>query len=704
MADAPVSRRAIRHEPVVLLTTALAAFLSVSRASALALTELGVGLFVVMGVAGGRTGAWALPAIVAATLLAVYVRHLDVASWGLLLPGGLPGRVERAFGRRGHRIGAAATLAERLLLAAFASVIVGDHFAHLLTAAVGLDVLGHEVTTTELAAVLAVASIAILWMRMRLGHLLPVRLVARGVWLGVSVLGVILALATWSLWRAGGDRVAGAVTLAWPPGSHPIWDGVMVALLAFGLALPTVGGGDALTRLAHEFPAPRLGVLRRTARIVMSLVAAGTVLLTIAFLVLVPADSRAGWAELPLAGLIRHLSTAGWVRGVLQVGLSVTTMLFLVPAIQACMVDAGQLLRRLAAAGVLPEALAMPHPRLGTLTKSLDVVTAASVLLVLTSAGRVAWLAGAYATAIAATVALRAVAIARLRQTGVDGLPAPGPAVAVSGRRGAVGPAIVALAMAVVTAFMLGRGDGAWLAAAALMLGLTLLLSRQARRTEDESLGEAEGFELLASSAIAVEDAQAQPGNILVAVRHPHALEHVAAALQGGADREVVVMTVRLHGVDTDSAGPDDPDAAAGGALPVLARDHPRRALRTARSPAGGSRGHRGRRPGDGGGPPAVVRGLRRRIRDALVGRPVAAPRRGLGAYPRNQSPWTSGSSSITAADVPTPITSGRICRRSRPETSTSFTACGAKPHSASGPTSTTTTSSGRRSRTWKHN
>ena len=53
-------------------------------------------------------------------------------------------------------------LTERLLLAALASVIVGDHFAHLMTAAVGLDVLGHEVTTTELAAVLAIASITIL--------------------------------------------------------------------------------------------------------------------------------------------------------------------------------------------------------------------------------------------------------------------------------------------------------------------------------------------------------------------------------------------------------------------------------------------------------------------------------------------------------------------------------------------------------------
>jgi magnesium transporter len=559
MADAPVTRRATRHEPVVLLTTALAAFLSVSRASALALTELGVGLFVVMGIAGARAGAWALPAVVAATLLAVYTRRLDVTSWGLLLPGGLPGRLERAFGRRGHRIGAAAVLTERLLLAAFASVIVGDHFAHLMTAAVGLDVLGHEVTSTELAAVLAVAVITVLWIRMRLGRLLPVPLVAHGVWIGVSVLGVILALATWSLGRAGGDQVVGAVTLPWPAGSQAAWDSVTIALLAFCLVLPTVGGGDALTRLAHEFPAPRLGVLRRTARIVMWLVAAGTILLTIAFLVLVPAEGRAGWAEIPLAGLIRHLSAPGWVRAVLQAGLGLTTMLFLVPAIQACMVDAGQLLRRLAATGVLPEALAMPHPRLGTLTKSLDVVTAASVLLVLTSAGRVAWLGGAYATAIAATVALRSLAIARLRRTGVDGLPASGPTVIPRKSGGSAGPTIVAVSMAIVAAFMMARGEGAWLAAAALVLGLTLLLSRQSQPAQDEGLGEAEGFELLASSAIAVEDAHAQPGNILVAVRHPHALEHVAAALQSGADREVVVMTVRLHGVDTDGASPDDP-------------------------------------------------------------------------------------------------------------------------------------------------
>ena len=189
-------------------------------------------------------------------------------------------------------------------------------------------------------------------------------------------------------------------------------------------------------------------------------------------------------------------------------------------------------------------------------TKSLDVVTAASVLLVLASAGRVAWLAGAYATAIAATLALRALAIARLRRTGSGWPPGAGAGRRPPGRPDAIGPTIVAVSMAAVTAFWVARGEGAWLAAAALLLGLALLLSRQSPRAETKALGEAEGFELLGSSAIAVEDAHAQPGNVLVPVRNPHALAHVAAALQGAGDRDVVVMTVRLLGVDADDASP----------------------------------------------------------------------------------------------------------------------------------------------------
>ena len=50
-----------------------------------------------------------------------------------------------------------------------------------------------------------------------------------------------------------------------------------------------------------------------------------------------------------------------------------------------------------------------------------------------------------------------------------------------------------------------------------------------------------------------------RPGNILVAVRHPHSLGHLAAALQQVGDRDVVVMTARLLGLDV----PDDGTAVS---------------------------------------------------------------------------------------------------------------------------------------------
>src|SRR5215212_6039502 len=103
MAERVTSRGAPRRVPIVLLSTALESFLSVRRAAALALTELGVALFFVMGVAAARLGAWALVAILIACLLAMWARTIDIESWALLVPGGLPGRAERAFGSRAAR-------------------------------------------------------------------------------------------------------------------------------------------------------------------------------------------------------------------------------------------------------------------------------------------------------------------------------------------------------------------------------------------------------------------------------------------------------------------------------------------------------------------------------------------------------------------------------------------------------------------------
>src|SRR5881392_1193663 len=87
-----------RPIPIVFTSGILLSFTSASRAAALALPELAFAAFFVgsvVGDAGVRQAPWI---VLVATIVAALVRRLDVESWTLFIPGGLGGRVERAFG------------------------------------------------------------------------------------------------------------------------------------------------------------------------------------------------------------------------------------------------------------------------------------------------------------------------------------------------------------------------------------------------------------------------------------------------------------------------------------------------------------------------------------------------------------------------------------------------------------------------------
>ena len=114
---------------VVLSSTALLSFMSVRKAAALAIAQLGDRRVLSRGRSPCRRLAPSAVWFAAgALLLAALVRAIDIESWALFIPGGLVGRVRLAFGPRAATIAATASLTERLLLVALASVLVG-HYA-----------------------------------------------------------------------------------------------------------------------------------------------------------------------------------------------------------------------------------------------------------------------------------------------------------------------------------------------------------------------------------------------------------------------------------------------------------------------------------------------------------------------------------------------------------------------------------------------
>jgi hypothetical protein len=258
-----------------------------------AIAQLGVAAFFIAGVTRTALGDSAPWFVLAAAVLAAFVRTIDIESWALLIPGGFVSRVASAFGPRATGLAKALALVERVLLGALAGVVMGHYVSSVAaTAIAGWPFTGH-VRPEDLATLIAVGAIAVLWLPARIGRTLRREPLARAVWIGVAILLVPVAWGGITLALGGGvgSSLVAAPTFSpltgWPP-----LDAVLALLLGFALVLPVIGGGEVLARAAHELPPPRVQALRRTALLTVVFAAVATILGTFLAILLVPASGN----------------------------------------------------------------------------------------------------------------------------------------------------------------------------------------------------------------------------------------------------------------------------------------------------------------------------------------------------------------------------------------------------------------------------
>jgi magnesium transporter len=532
---------------VVLGATALLSFMSVWKAAALAFAELGAATFFVAGVVGSGLGGWTPWYVFAVCAIGAFVRASDIEAWTLFIPGGLVGRARHAYGLRTARIAAGAVLAERVLLAALACATVAHYGSGITATAVASLGPARRLTAEELGTVVAVGLLCTIWIRTRLGRNLGSTLIAQGIWVGV---GLLTMLAVAGIVTARYQHVA---LISLPPiDLH--W---RAAVLSAALAVVAIGGGDALAREAHEFAPPRVRALRRTGALVGIITIIAIALPTLLFTRLVSSEGGL-WLDAPLQGIARSL-VGHWIPSLVAIGAVLAAGLVLLPAARAAVADAEQTLRRLAAERWLPEGLLVARTGAGSMTRALDVTVVAIVAVLIATSGQVVWLGRAYAFTIGLTVFLKMAVLVRLRRVKPEtpALPAPA-AVTVGASRSPVGLWLCGAFALAACAVMVGLGDLPAIVTGISIGSMALLLEFTGRKAVANDEGP-DAFELLQASDLSLGQVEARPDNVLVSVRSPHSLAHVASALQASSDRDVVVMTVRLLG-----AHDDDPAAGSG--------------------------------------------------------------------------------------------------------------------------------------------
>ena len=550
---APFSPIRPRHPiRVVLSSTALLPFLSVRKAAALAIAQLGIGAFFIAGVTGTALGASAAWFVLAATLLAAFVRAIDVESWALLIPGGFISRVTGAFGARASGLARAAVLVERVLLGALASVVIGHYVASVsATAIAGWRFTGF-VRPEDLATLVAIAVVGLLWLPIRIGRDIARDRLARAVWIGVAILLITIL---WGVATVARGIAFSALVVPPPVPAITPWaplDMALAILLGFALTLPVLGGGEALAHAAHELPPPRVQALRRTGRLTVLFAGVTTALGTFLALLLVPASEQPVWASAPLAGIAQHLAAPSTVRVLLAVALAAAAVLILGPAAHAAFGDTEQMLHRASTDGTLPSGLASLHTRFGTPARAVDVTVLAMVLVVLATGGRVAWLSRAYGIAIAVMLVLTSASLIRLRRARQATIPFKARGnVRSSGREVPLGLFAVAVVVASSALAMVLSGDVATIATLVCVALLTAWFTAAVPQAAPvDARADESSFDLLLAAELSPDQIEARPGNVLVPVRNPHLLAHVVAALQTSGDRDVVVMTARMLDVD----------------------------------------------------------------------------------------------------------------------------------------------------------
>ena len=549
-------RRRVR---VVLSSTALLSFMSVRKAAALALAQLGVAAFFVPGVVSATIGPSAGWFVLAAVVLAAIVRAIDIESWAVFIPGGFVGRVSQAFGPARGRAAAAAVLTERFLLAAIAVVSVGHYASGVVLTLIGGWRLTGLLRPEDFATTLAVILIGGLWIRARIGLDVRSDTIARGVWIGAGAVALLVLVAVITVVRRGMPLQPLIGAPAPVTGLRWYLDIGITCLVGLCLALPTIGSGDALAQAAHELEPPRVQGLWRAARVTLVFALGVTALATFLFVLLVPPDEQALWVSTPLAGIVQHLAGPGWLRSLLGLALIAAAVLMLTPAAHAALGDAEALLERLAAQGTLPEGLAALHSRFGTPARAMDVAAASTVLVILAGNGRVQWLTRAYAIAVAVTVVVKALTLLKLRRQRAEpgALRTATQAQVAASQRPIIiiGCAALVGTAALVTAL---SGDGPSIGAVALLSGLVALVTFRRNDAAAPVADNPATLDLLPAADLSLDHIDARVGNVLVPVRNPRSLNHLTAALQASRGRDVVVMTVRLVGLDVAEDGAAD--------------------------------------------------------------------------------------------------------------------------------------------------
>jgi amino acid transporter len=569
----------------VVATTVMLSFISFWRAAAIVLSDLASSAYYVGGIAETAIGKSAPWFILGIMLFSYAVRAAYIESCSMFVRGGVYRVVREAMGGTYAKFSVSALLFDYVLTGPISAVSAGLYLAGLINKSIDYFHLRYAHANPEyFAAGFAVLVTLYFWRKniigihessekaLRIMQITTVMVVILIIWCVITILKngyQPVPFPSMSTMHISNEA------LGWLKGTGAIHVAFLVVLIGAGHSLLAMSGEESLAQVNREIASPKLKNLERAGFVIFVYSLVFTSLVSFFAVMLIPDAERSKYLDNLIGGLSLFLVGPMGLRLAFQAFVVLVGVLILSGAVNTAIIGANGVLNRVAEDGVLTEWFRKPQRRFGTTSRIINIIAILQLTTIVISRGNIDMLGEAYAFGVAWSFAFNALSVLVLRYKMPHAREWKVPLnFHIKGREIPVGLGLITLTLFLLAGINVLTKEVATVSGICFTIAFFSVFEFSERYNHKKHkltahvVGhENEQFRLHSTDEISAEALHLRPGNILVAVRNPHHLEHLQKTLEKTDTRrqDIVVVTVKVvtqagsgeHGLEADQVFAD---------------------------------------------------------------------------------------------------------------------------------------------------
>ena len=560
---------------VVVATTVMLSFISFWRAAAIVLSDLASSAYYVGGIAEQAIGKAAPWFILAIMLFSYAVRAIYIESCSMFVRGGVYKVVHEAMGGTLAKFSVSALMFDYVLTGPISAVSAGLYLGGLINeTGEHLHIPGLHVYAPYFAAGFAIVVTVYFWRKNIIGIHESSEKALRIMQITTVMVVMLIVWCLVTIFKNGYQPVPLPIpanlkfspeALGWLKGTVGPSITVIAIMIGLGHSLLAMSGEESLAQVNREIAHPKLKNLEKAGFVIFIYSMLFTSLVSFFAVMIIPDAARQGFLDDLIGGLSMFLAGPFLARLLFHAFVVLVGTLILAGAVNTAIIGSNGVLNRVAEDGVLPDWFRHPHKKFGTTSRLINLIVVLQLITILISRGDVYMLGEAYAFGVVWSFAMKAlsVLVLRYKQPGARDWKVPlnfhiGRTEIPLGLM-MITVALFALAIINVLTKKVATISGVTFT---IVFFIVFEISDIANRKRKAAHGqEMEKFRLDTRDEVCADGVNIRPGNVLVAVRNPHRLQHLQRMLEKTDTRKLDIVVLSVRQVTQAASGEHSLDA-----------------------------------------------------------------------------------------------------------------------------------------------